>query len=188
MRRRRVAPFPMVDQLERSDAAAQRSGVPVDQVTSPAGALGRHQVMPSTGALYGFGPGRTSHRRQGNEAAALANLADLADQGFTDPALMAAGYNGGPRRARADRVQGQTARVPRETQDYYSRALSLMAEGAGAAAKPSFRRPRPRNPIPLPTSCRRRPPRRPRTRSRIWCRRLHRPGPRTRPWRATPPI
>src|SRR4051812_683814 len=107
--------LPVIDELEGSDAAAQQQGVPVDQVTSPKGALGRYQVMPSTGALYGYGPDdlRTG---AGNTSAALATLADLADQfGPDHKDLIAAGYNGGPRRARAI-AAGQTDQVPAETQ------------------------------------------------------------------------
>lgn len=133
-----AAELPMINSLERSDAAAARQGVPVDQLVSPAGAVGRYQVMPSTGALYGYSPDDLRDPDK-NRAAATGYLTDLVNRFGTNPGVIAAGYNGGAGRG-ALAQQGRISETPAETQDYYQRAMGMLrgaADTAGNAIIPA---------------------------------------------------
>lgn len=110
-----------------------------DKAISPAGAIGRYQIMPGTAKQYGFDPSKLMDPAY-NEKVAKVVLADLARRfnGDTDKILI--GYNAGP--GRAMKYGGNPATLPAETQKYLARA-HMMREYApsieayvGAKANP----------------------------------------------------
>lgn len=103
-------------------ASLERSG---DKAVSPAGAIGKYQVMPATGAGYGvprdqlFDPGK-------NEMVAKKLLSDLIRRysGNLDEVLVA--YNAGTVRANKFRASGHDLSVlPAETRRYLERAHQM---------------------------------------------------------------
>lgn len=100
--------LPLVRRLESSG----------DQAISPAGAVGRYQIMPATARAYGFDPARLSDPAY-NERAATAILSDLHHRynGNVDDILVA--YNAGPGRANRWIAGGRHMdALPTETQKY----------------------------------------------------------------------
>lgn len=69
-----------------------------DHAVSPAGAVGRYQIMPSTARLYGFDPAQLKDPAY-SEQAARAILTDLNHKFHGDQAAVLAAYNAGPGRA-----------------------------------------------------------------------------------------
>ncbi len=124
---------------ERSDAAAaaqNRAGahVTADTVTSPAGAVGRYQIMPGTARQFGFDPQRLKEPEY-NERVARAVLAHLHTEFHGDEAAILAAYNAGPGVAQRYVNAGHNPDVlPLETQRYLER--SGIEQVAGADQKP----------------------------------------------------
>lgn len=123
----------MVAALERSDAAAAAhnrkypgANLSPDQVVSPAGAIGVHQVMPATAKALGI-TGDLSNAAT-NKAASQALLDQLAKDPKLkgDPEAQAIAYNAGPKRAYEWIKAGRNDSVlPKETQDYVKRLREL---------------------------------------------------------------
>lgn len=122
----------IINGLERSDAAAKSLGVPVDQVTSPKGAVGRYQIMPDTARQYGFDPTKLKDPEY-NAKVATEILADLAKRfrkadGSVDMEAVLIGYNAGPGRAQSFIRNGRSFKgLPAETQRYLERAERIGA-------------------------------------------------------------
>lgn len=98
-----------------------------DDAVSPAGAIGRYQIMPDTAKMYGFDPQRLQDPVY-NEQVARAVIADLNNKFDGNFADMAVGYNAGPGRARAWIKGGRVfSSLPLETQKYLLRAAKMGA-------------------------------------------------------------
>lgn len=113
------AMLPLVRQLEGSGDAA----------ISPAGAIGRFQIMPGTARQYGFDVAKLTDPAY-NEKAARAILTDLHNRyhGNVDDILVA--YNAGPGRANTWIAHGRrTADLPRETQNYLAHSDKINGWG-----------------------------------------------------------
>jgi hypothetical protein len=96
-----------------------------DAAVSPAGAIGRYQIMPGTAQQYGFDPTRLKDPAY-NEQAARAILADLAKKYHGNVQEVLAAYNAGPGAANRFRNAGDNPSVlPQETQRYVTRARGL---------------------------------------------------------------
>lgn len=110
------AQLPVVLELEKSP---DRKGVP--QV-SPAGAIGRYQIMPGTAKYYGLDPTRLNEPAY-NEMAARAVLKDLNEKFDGNLVDILVAYNAGPGRAKSW-IKGGRKRddLPLETQRYLERA------------------------------------------------------------------
>lgn len=121
--------------LEGSAAASRRSGVPVNEVTSPTGAIGLHQVEPTTAVGLGFGKTPAEAARllkdpKINEAASQKYLDQLQREFPNDPEAQAVAYNGGPGRARTWIRDGRNdAVLPKETQGYLARYRDIVKAG-----------------------------------------------------------
>jgi hypothetical protein len=104
-----------------------------DDAVSPAGAIGRYQIMPDTAKQYGFDPARLQDPTY-NEQAARAIIADLTNKFDGNFADMAVAYNAGPGRARQWIRGGRNFdSLPRETQKYLLHAEELGAIDGGYA-------------------------------------------------------
>lgn len=123
-------PLKAIDKLERSGSAAKRMGIDVNDVTSPAGAMGRYQIMPGTAKQYmgkDFDPGQLRDPKV-NEQVARTILRDLMGKyrhpdGSPDMQSVYIAYNAGPGRANSFIKSGRDASVlPKETQGYIGRA------------------------------------------------------------------
>lgn len=100
-----------------------------DDAVSPAGAIGRYQIMPDTARQYGFDPSRLQDPAY-NELVARHILADLNNKFDGNVADMAVAYNAGPGTARAWIRGGRDfSTLPRETQKYLLHAEQLGALG-----------------------------------------------------------
>lgn len=112
--------------LENSAGYAKRHGIPINEVVSPAGAVGEHQIMPATAEQYGYDPMRLTDPAY-NKEVATAIIADLNKRYPNDPVSVFIGYNAGPGRANQFIRSGRDfSTLPKETQDYV-----LRAEAAG---------------------------------------------------------
>lgn len=113
--------------LEGSAAASKASGVPIDQVESRTGALGVHQVEPTTAMQMGFGKTLDEARElmkdpAQNKAASQAYLNYLSKKFPGDPEAVTVAYNGGPGRAEEWIKAGRdVSALPKETQGYLAR-------------------------------------------------------------------
>jgi len=115
------------DQLLAMVRGLERSG---DQAVSPAGAIGRYQIMPGTARQYGYDPGRLTDPAY-NEQAARAVLRDLVRRYHGNVDEVLAAYNAGPGRANRFRDAGDNAAtLPGETQGYLSRAHAMTGYNA----------------------------------------------------------
>jgi transglycosylase-like protein with SLT domain len=89
-----------------------------DRSVSPAGAVGRYQIMPGTGMMYGASP-QSLFDPKTNEETAKKILADLIKRYHGNVSEILAAYNAGPKRADDYRRAGDNPAVlPRETQKY----------------------------------------------------------------------
>ncbi len=127
-----------------------------DQAVSPAGAIGRFQIMPGTARQYGFDPAKLGDVAY-NEHAARTILQDLYRRFRGDEDAVLTAYNAGPGRAAALLTAGPGTRLeatkgkhgwqyekvpadrseaglPMETQEYLARGRA--AGGDGGAGKP----------------------------------------------------
>lgn len=134
--------------LEGSAAYAKAKGIAESDVVSPAGAIGKFQIMPSTARQYGFDPDRL-YEPAYNERVADAIIKDLHRRYNGDLEAIAVAYNAGPGRAnkfilkgpgtRLDTTDGKTyvrgpadrdeSWLPMETQKYLA---NLRRRGGGA--------------------------------------------------------
>jgi len=111
-----------MDQLLGVVRASERSG---DQAVSPKGAIGRYQIMPGTGAMYGVTPEQLRDPAT-NEAVARQYLAMLVRKYHGDTAKILAAYNAGPGREDQNLRAGPGHRsLPEETRRYVDRARGL---------------------------------------------------------------
>ena len=103
-----------------------------DFAVSPAGAVGRNQIMPATAKLYGFDPNRLKDPAY-NDQVATAILNDLSQKyhGNTDQIL--ANYNSSPRGTKKFMASGDPSTLPMETQKYLAHAHKLLAADRGGA-------------------------------------------------------
>lgn len=96
-----------------------------DSAVSPAGAIGRYQIMPGTARQYGYDPSRLTDPGY-NETVAKAVLSDLVRRYNGNVPEVLAGYNAGPGRADRFRAAGDNPGVlPSETQKYLEHARQL---------------------------------------------------------------
>lgn len=110
-----------VASLERTDAAAKHLSIPVDDVISPAGAVGKYQVTPIAAEDVGM-KGANLKDPAVNKEVAQKYLDRLAHQFGNDPEAIAIAYNAGPSRAAEWIKAGRNdAVLPKETQDYVNR-------------------------------------------------------------------
>jgi hypothetical protein len=118
--------LPIIEHAEGSEAASKMMGVPVDEVRSEPGAVGRYQVMPATARLLGLDPARLTEPDY-NRQAARAALADLIRQhGPNDIDAIIAGYNASPRAVDRWKRSGRNpASLPTETQGYLKKAQAF---------------------------------------------------------------
>lgn len=124
----------MAEQLEDSAAAVALHNkqhpdnpVTIDTVRSPAGAVGRYQVMPSTARLYGLDPNRLTDPAY-NRLASNLILQDLHKQFGDDRGAIAVAYNAGPAAAERWLKAGKDFSVlPEETRGYLRRATDPWA-------------------------------------------------------------
>jgi len=108
-----------MDQLMGVVRKSEASG---DQAVSPKGAIGRYQIMPGTGAMYGATPQQLMDPAT-NEAVARKYLASLVQKYHGDTQKVLAAYNSGP--GREDAVLAGKQRMPNETARYVDRAKGL---------------------------------------------------------------
>jgi hypothetical protein len=118
----------MIDTFgERSDIAAKHLGVPVDELMSPAGAVGRYQIMPETGRQYGLKGSRAQIIAQLKDPKVNAEIGqkildDLNTRYKGDPEAVAIAYNAGPGVANRFIRSGRDYSVlPAETRGYVAR-------------------------------------------------------------------
>lgn len=137
-----------IDGLERSEAAAKEQGVSVNDVVSPAGAVGKFQIMPQTALELVHQIGHTGETLAGvteklhdpafNEAMSKLLLKQLGKQFPNDPEAVAIAYNAGPRAANRWLAGGRDDTIlPEETQGYLDRfrkARGITPDPEGMAA------------------------------------------------------
>ena len=130
-----------VAMLERSAAAAKKADISVNDVVSPAGAIGVHQIMPDTARMV-MGKDfdvKTLHDPVVNKEVAQ-KILDHNDKLFpNDMEAQAIAYNAGPGRAQEWIKAGRNdAVLPAETQQYLSRLRADRDQNplAEAAALP----------------------------------------------------
>lgn len=119
----------MAEELERSQAAADawnkahpEAPKTIDQITSPKGAVGRYQIMPSTAQLFGLDPNRLADPAYNRLAANLV-LGELQQRYGNDRGAIAIAYNAGPQVADRWIKSGRKIEtLPAETRDYVERA------------------------------------------------------------------
>jgi len=93
-----------------------------DDAVSPAGAVGRFQIMPGTARQYGFDPSKLTDPSY-NERAARTILADLSRRFHGDTEAVLIAYNAGPGRALTFLRDGRDrSELPKETQNYLAHA------------------------------------------------------------------
>lgn len=132
----------LIAQLEGSEAAAAQHNranpsnhITADQVVSPAGAIGLHQIMPGTAKQYGFDPERLMDRAY-NTKINEAILKDLRHRFPDDPEAQLIGYNAGPGKAMEFIRSGRDySKLPRETQRYLERAHGLIGDNVRTRLK-----------------------------------------------------
>lgn len=113
-----------------------------DDAVSPKGAIGRYQVMPSTGAAFGYSPDDLKDPTK-NEDAARKTVHDLVRRVGDNPDDVLVGYNASTKVLNKFRSVGRDlAALPAETKNYLSRGRELFASSAKpaeqvAAATPS---------------------------------------------------
>lgn len=109
--------LPFIQKLENSG----------DEAVSPAGAVGRNQVMPSTAKALGFDPERLTEPDYNDEVAKAA-INDLVRQhGRGDKEAIIAGYNASPSAVAKWKQSGRNdAMLPVETQGYLARFRKMM--------------------------------------------------------------
>lgn len=114
-----------------------------DDAISPAGAIGRYQIMPGTARQYGFDPAKLTDPAY-NEKVARVVLADLSRRFHGDTEAVLIAYNAGPGRAMKFLADGRdTAELPKETQNYLTHAGKLGENMGGEPPEPPEKPPEP---------------------------------------------
>lgn len=129
-----------------------------DQAISPAGAIGRYQIMPGTARQYGFDPEKLTDPAY-SERAALTILSDLNRRFRGDQDAILAAYNAGPGRAAKLITAGpgtqlvasrgphgwqyesrptnrDESHLPLETQEYLARGRAGVGGAGGGGKEP----------------------------------------------------
>lgn len=110
------------DYVDQILPMVRRAEGSADDAVSPAGAIGRYQIMPSTARALGFDPSQLKDPAY-NETAARAAIRDLVRQHGQDTKAVLAGYNASPNAVRRWKNAGRDdAVLPEETQHYFARA------------------------------------------------------------------
>lgn len=106
--------LPMVRRAEKS----------ADDAVSPAGAIGRYQIMPKTARALGHNDSYEALKDPNySETVARSAIQDLINQHGHDDKAILAGYNASPPAVRRWKAAGRNDLVlPQETQDYFGRA------------------------------------------------------------------
>lgn len=116
--------LPLVRSLEKS----------ADDAVSPAGAIGRYQIMPGTARQYGFDPERLADPEY-NRMVASHVLNDLWRRYNGDAAAVLVAYNAGPGVANKWLASGRDfEKLPLETQRYLAHAAQI---GRGGGLPPA---------------------------------------------------
>lgn len=132
----------MIDRFgEKTASYAKAHGISPDDAISPKGAVGMHQIEPSTARLYGL---------KGTDAEVIAQLRDRATNDRigqrivddlnkrypNDPEAAAIAYNAGPKYAdRFIRAGRDYSVLPKETRDYAARIVGVTPQVRTAAAQ-----------------------------------------------------
>lgn len=107
-----------------------------DNAVSPAGAIGRYQIMPGTARQYGFDASKLADPEY-NKTVASTILDDLQHRYNGDTDAVLAAYNGGPGRANQFLAAGRNPAVlPLETQKYLAHSHQLLAQSSPAVPTP----------------------------------------------------
>lgn len=102
-----------------------------DASISPAGAVGRYQIMPATAQQYGYDPSQLKDPKV-NEQAAKSIISDLNNRYQGNLPAMAIAYNAGPGRANKWLASGEdNSTLPAETQKYLSHLGKLSQPKKG---------------------------------------------------------
>ncbi|WP_025320632.1 phage tail length tape measure family protein [Granulibacter bethesdensis] len=124
----------LAQRIMRIESGGQQYGRGGDVLTSGAGALGAFQIMPGTGARYGFSAQQLASPGS-NVDAGLTIIADLWRRYDGDPALVAIAYNGGTGLADAIHDGRSTfADLPQETQQYVKKLAAPVRAADQVAA------------------------------------------------------
>lgn len=143
----------MIVGAENSAGYAKAHGIPVDEVTSKAGAIGLYQITPDTAKSLGFSGDPAMLKDPAyNHTVAMANLEKLHKTFGDDPQAIAIAWNGGPGLARRFIRNGRdVTKLPQETQDYLARIQKI--NGVPAVAPPAAPTIEPTNvPAPVQTA------------------------------------
>jgi Transglycosylase SLT domain len=97
-----------------------------DSAVSPAGAIGRNQVMPATARAYGYDPSQLKNPAY-NDMVASAILDDLTRRYHGDIGMILSAYNGGTKAARSFATTGDPGNA--ETRRYLMHAQQLLSSG-----------------------------------------------------------
>lgn len=130
----------MIDRLgERTGAYSKMTGIPVDQVVSKTGAVGRYQVEPGTAMQYGVTKEQIDagllRDPTFNGKVAQRVLDDLNKRFPNDPEAVAIGYNAGPGAARKFIRAGRDYSVlAPETRAYAARVSGMPMKARYDAA------------------------------------------------------
>lgn len=131
----------MIDRLgERTGAYSAKTGIPVDDVVSNKGAIGRYQVTPIFAKTYGVTQEQIDagllRNPEFNAKVAQRGLDDLNKRFPNDPEAVAIAYNAGPSVARRFISSGRDYSVlPKETQDYAARIAGVPRTARVNAAR-----------------------------------------------------
>lgn len=131
----------MIDKLgERTGNYSAKTGIPVDQVVSNKGAVGRYQVTPIFAKNYGVTQEQIDagllRNPEFNAKVAQRGLDDLNKRFPNDPEAVAIAYNAGPSVARRFIQAGRDySMLPKETQDYAARFAGVPREARLNAAR-----------------------------------------------------
>lgn len=125
---------PLGGEGEKTLALIKRLEASGDSAVSPAGAIGAYQIMPATGAHYGYSRADLFDPAK-NQSAAEAYIKDLAKQYHGNLMEELVGYNSKYAVQKSFVASGDDPRVlPSETQKYLARATILIQNNTGGNA------------------------------------------------------
>jgi hypothetical protein len=140
-----AAPAPSTfDRMIQAESGGRQTGPDGQILTSPAGAQGMAQIMPSTAAQPGYGVKPATPEEiatpQGNRAFGERYYQGLLQHFKGDEQKAIAAYNAGPGRVQkniqANNGQLNVAQLPQETQGYLNRVQGPVAPPAQVAQAP----------------------------------------------------